>query len=107
MAPWIKVAEAAELPPGAGRSVAAGPRRVAVFNDGGELFAIDDTCPHQGASLGSGTLHAGRVICPLHAWVFDLRSGCCPNDSHDPVATYPARCSGGAIEVHIPTEAGP
>jgi NAD(P)H-dependent nitrite reductase small subunit len=105
MAPWIRVAEAGEIPPGAGRSVSAGARRVAVFNAGGELFAIDDACPHQGASLGQGALDAGRVVCPLHAWVFDLRTGRCPHDSHEPVATYPVRCSAGAIEVHLPADA--
>ena len=72
---WVKVAEADELPPGNGRRVVAGPLRLALFNDGGEFFAIDDGCPHQGASLGEGLLHGGRVVCPLHSWVFDVRTG--------------------------------
>jgi len=103
---WIKVAEVVELAPGRARRVQAGPLRIAVFNDGGQFFAVDDVCPHQGASLAEGTLHDGRVICPRHSWVFDLRTGRCPRDSHDPVDTYPARCSDGAIEVRIPPGAG-
>jgi nitrite reductase (NADH) small subunit len=102
---WIQVADAASLPPGAGRTVAAGTARVALFNDAGEFLALDDACPHQGGSLGGGTVHQGRVICPLHSWVFELRSGRCPRDTHAPVATHPARCRDGVVEVEIAGEA--
>ena len=96
------MAAADDVGPGQGRPVNAGNRRLALFNDGGAYFAIDDTCPHEGASLGEGLLHGGRVICPLHSWVFDLRTGRCPRESHEPVATYPARCSNGVVEVELP-----
>ncbi len=99
---WIAVVDATELPPGQGRTVAAGSLQLALFRDGAEVFALDDACPHEGGSLGSGTLHAGRVICPLHSWVFDLRTGRCPRETHEPVATYPARCRAGKVEVLVP-----
>jgi NAD(P)H-dependent nitrite reductase small subunit len=99
---WIQVARADELAAGCSRAVEAGGRTLALFNDGGRYFALDDTCPHQGASLATGTLHEGRVICPLHAWVFDLRSGQCPRQTHEGVATYPTRCSNGVVEVQVP-----
>jgi len=105
MGRWIKVAHVDELAPGAGRTVTAGQERLALFNDDGEYYALADACPHQGASLGQGLLHDGRVICPLHSWVFELRTGRCPQDSHEPVATFPARCSNDAIEVQIPGDA--
>jgi len=101
------VAGVLELQPGQGRSVAVGSRRVAVFNDRGEFLAIDDTCPHQGASLASGLMHAGRVVCPLHSWVFDLRTGRCPGESHEPVATYPCRRTNDDVEIRIPEPEGP
>jgi len=99
---WVRVAQAGELGSGSGRRVVAGRATIALFNDGGEFLAIDDRCPHQGASLAEGLLHDGRVICPLHAWVFDLRSGRCPRESHEPVETYPTRRSDGFIEVEVP-----
>ena len=98
---WIALGKAADVPPGRGRTCVAGEHRIAVFNADGEFFAIDDLCPHQGASLGEGMLHEGRVICPFHAWVFDLRSGECPRGSHEPVRVYPTRCEDGTIHVQV------
>jgi 3-phenylpropionate/trans-cinnamate dioxygenase ferredoxin component len=49
---------------------------VSVFHtDDGEVFAIDDTCTHQDASLADGWLEGCEVECPLHAAIFDLRTG--------------------------------
>ena len=102
MSPWVAVARIDEVPSGQGKTVRAGDREIAVFNDGGEFFAIDDTCPHQGASLGEGTLHAGRVICPWHAWIFELRTGVCRGVSQLAVTCYATRRSGEMVEVEIP-----
>jgi len=98
---WIEVAKVDELASGAGRTVAAGELRLALFNDDGRFYALDNACPHQGASLGDGVLHDGRVICPLHSWIFDAETGQCPRGSHAAVRTYPTRCNGDGVEVQI------
>lgn len=48
---------------------------IAVFNDGGTFFALDDTCSHEQASLSEGWIEDGVVECPLHAGKFCLRDG--------------------------------
>ena len=49
---------------------------VAVFHtEDGEVYAIDDTCTHQDASLSDGWLEGCEVECPLHASKFNLRTG--------------------------------
>jgi 3-phenylpropionate/trans-cinnamate dioxygenase ferredoxin component len=53
-----------------------GARPIAVFRtDAGEIYAIDDTCTHQDASLSDGWLDGCEVECPLHSSRFDLRTG--------------------------------
>jgi len=99
---WVRVAEARQIPPGTGRTVLAEGRRLALFNDGGEFFAIDDTCPHRGASLGEGLLVGGRVICPWHSWIFDVRSGVCPSAPDIAVSSYRTRRAGNGVEVEVP-----
>jgi 3-phenylpropionate/trans-cinnamate dioxygenase ferredoxin subunit len=69
------VCGAAELAPGEARRLDSEPP-IAVFRtDDGELFAIDDSCTHQDASLAEGWLEGCEVECPLHASKFDLRTG--------------------------------
>lgn len=102
MSDWVDVAQVEQIAPGQGRTVSAGAAQVALFNDGGEFFAIDDACPHQGASLGDGLLHEGRVICPLHSWIFELDTGQCPRGSHGGVRTYETRVADGVVSVRIP-----
>lgn len=48
---------------------------IAVFNDEGEFFALDDTCSHEKASLAEGYIEDREVECPLHAARFCLKTG--------------------------------
>ncbi|MFW6125269.1 MAG: Rieske (2Fe-2S) protein, partial [Pirellulales bacterium] len=64
------VARTGEIPEGQGRAFLVGGKLVAVFHEDGQYFAIDDTCPHMGASLAEGQLIGGTVICHWHAWRF-------------------------------------
>jgi 3-phenylpropionate/trans-cinnamate dioxygenase ferredoxin subunit len=76
---------------------------VAVFNADGELFAIDDTCTHQDASLSEGWLEDCLVECPLHAACFDLRTGKPTGPpAKRPVRTYPVLVEDGVVYVKAP-----
>jgi 3-phenylpropionate/trans-cinnamate dioxygenase ferredoxin subunit len=46
-----------------------------VFNDGGQIFAINDTCTHDEGSLADGWVEDGEVECPMHNATFCLRNG--------------------------------
>jgi len=64
------------IPQGEGRTFLVGEERIAVFRArSGELFAVQAECPHKGGPLADGLLGGTTLICPLHAWKFDLRSG--------------------------------
>ncbi|GAA4594517.1 bifunctional 3-phenylpropionate/cinnamic acid dioxygenase ferredoxin subunit [Planotetraspora phitsanulokensis] len=68
---------------------------IAVFHtDDGELYAVDDTCTHQDASLADGWLEGCEVECPLHASRFDLRTG----EVDAPPAKLPVRTHGVVVE---------
>jgi nitrite reductase/ring-hydroxylating ferredoxin subunit len=99
----IRVCPLAELPPGeATRVVAHVP--VAVFNADGELFAIDDTCTHQDASLSEGWLEDCLIECPLHEASFDLRTGEPQGPpAKRPVRTYGVEVQDGVVYVDAPS----
>jgi nitrite reductase (NADH) small subunit len=70
-----------DIPPGEGRAYHIGSEAVAVFRQrNGKVFAIQNECPHRGGPLSEGILGGGSVLCPLHAWRFDLKTGDCHND---------------------------
>ena len=72
----VRVCSLADLALGEALRVAWVDPPIAVFHtEDGELFAIDDTCTHQDASLADGWLEGCQVECPLHASRFDLRTG--------------------------------
>jgi nitrite reductase/ring-hydroxylating ferredoxin subunit len=99
---WVRAAAAADVPPGTGRAVRVAGRWFALFHDpDGGFFATDDSCPHEGTSLGEGTYHEGRVICPSHNWVFDVRTGACLRTPGVSVACYATRPAGGDVEIEL------
>jgi 3-phenylpropionate/trans-cinnamate dioxygenase ferredoxin component len=101
----IRACALADLSPGeATRVVAHVP--VAVFNADGELFAIDDTCTHQDASLAEGWLEDGLIECPLHEACFDLRTGKPTGPpAKRPVRTYDVLVRDGVVYVDAPPRA--
>jgi nitrite reductase/ring-hydroxylating ferredoxin subunit len=61
-----------DVPPGK----VTGAGRYAVGNVDGELFAVGRRCRHLGADLATGTLDGqGRLVCPWHRSVYDVRTG--------------------------------
>ena len=75
MTKWFKIAEIGDVPPGAGRAFAIEGYSIAVFNVDGKLYAIDDSCPHQGSSLAMGRLEGYVVICRSHGMKINVSGG--------------------------------
>ena len=99
------IAKVGSLAEGQGTTVAVGDRLVALFLHGGEYFAIDDRCPHQGASLGAGYLDdEGAVACPWHAWRFNICDGKWCDNPKLGVDTFEVRIDGDDIQVRLPDQ---
>ena len=97
---FVTVAKVGAIPEGEGRSFQVGDRLVAVFLQNGRYFAIDDLCPHMGASLGAGYVdEEGIVTCPWHAWRFCISDGKWADNPRLAVDTFEVRIQGDAIQV--------
>ena len=75
MAQRVTVAKATDIPDGASVVVSVRKKDIAIFRVNGVLHAIDDMCPHMGASLSGGFVEDGCVTCPWHYWRFRLADG--------------------------------
>jgi 3-phenylpropionate/trans-cinnamate dioxygenase ferredoxin subunit len=109
------VARVDEIPDGGRLIVTVSGKSIGVFHVGGRFFALLNRCPHQAAPLCEGDIRRSIdpgppgilsfasdryiVICPWHAWEFDLETG---QSSFDPfgvrVRRYPVDVEdGGSI----------
>ncbi len=68
----VTVARTDELAPGQRKLAFVDGRSIALFNIDGTIHAIDNSCPHNGASLASGRLEGTILRCPAHGLRFDL-----------------------------------
>jgi 3-phenylpropionate/trans-cinnamate dioxygenase ferredoxin subunit len=77
-------------------------RSIALFNIDDVIYAIDDSCPHSGASLAGGKVVGRTVQCPAHGLRFDLQTGCMQPKTGLAVHSYPVSSHGGKLLVSLP-----
>jgi len=97
----VPVGTADELAPGQRKLVFVDGRSIVLFNIEGQMHAIDNSCPHNGASLASGALEGCMLRCPAHGLRFDVRSGCMPGAGGLKLTTFPVRTEEGKLLVNV------
>jgi nitrite reductase (NADH) small subunit len=71
-----KLGPVSNIPPGEGRVYSVNGEKIAVFHTrSGAVYAVQAECPHRGGPLADGLVGGTTLICPLHAWKFDLTTG--------------------------------
>ncbi len=101
MSEFVTVAKVGTIPEGRGDTFTVDGRLVAVFNTGAGYHAIDDLCPHMGASLGAGQVHDDIVTCPWHAWRFNVCSGVWCDNPKVKIDRFEVRVIGDEIQVRV------
>ena len=102
MGRFVKAVSLADVPPGASTVVEVEGKEIALFNQGGTVYALSNTCPHAAGPLAEGTVEEGKVECPWHGAQFDLKTGASSSAlAPRGVAAYPVRVSGPDIEIEI------
>lgn len=93
----------AELVPGEGRAYAVDGAAVAVFLlADGTLRAVDAVCPHRGGPLADGQVDGSKLVCPLHAYAYDLDTGACTSEGIDPVGVHAVDVVDGWVRLRRP-----
>jgi nitrite reductase (NADH) small subunit len=99
MSGFQTVCKVHEVREGEGKTVTLGNKLIALFFVDGNYHAIDDTCPHMGASLSGGYLENGIVTCPWHAWRFRVTDGAWADNPRIKIGCYPVRVVGDEIQI--------
>jgi nitrite reductase/ring-hydroxylating ferredoxin subunit len=72
---YIKVASTKNLPSGEKINAKIGNKEILVINLNDNYYAIGNICTHKGCKLSNGTLIEGKIECPCHGSVFDIKNG--------------------------------
>ncbi|MGI8609050.1 MAG: Rieske (2Fe-2S) protein [Candidatus Dormibacteria bacterium] len=94
-------------------------REIAVVQWRGEVHAVRNICPHQTQSFATGHVRSGFaagegaigeltvdggepvLVCPVHTWAFNLRSGKCVVDERLRVRRYDTAIEDGRLLIDI------
>ena len=99
---FVRVARKADVPPGRVKVVEVEELRIALCNVGGEIYAIQDICTHDGFPLDQAELEGEVIECPRHGARFNVRTGAVVSlPASMPLPTYQVRMKGEDIEVGI------
>jgi nitrite reductase (NADH) small subunit len=98
---YVFVAKLEDLSQGKGHVFRVEDKSLALFRIDDRCFAINNVCPHQGASLGKGKLKGYVVSCPWHHQQFDIRSGFGPDGGGYCVVNYEVLVDKGNVFVSL------
>jgi nitrite reductase (NADH) small subunit len=96
---WLRV-PLAELDSEGRTVVENNGEEIAVFLADGQVYALANTCPHEGNPLVEGELLGRTLTCAYHRWRFDLETGACLFGD-EPVQLYPAELREGEIWIAV------
>jgi nitrite reductase (NADH) small subunit len=100
---WLPAGPAAGIASRKCVRVAGSDCRIAVFRaEDGNLYAIEDRCPHRGARLSNGAVFDNdRVACPDHGWTIRLADGGVEPPDQGQVRTFEVKVEDGVVYVRV------
>ena len=88
---YTKVCRVSELRENQGKRFLINDVDIAVFKVNGEIFVLNNVCPHQHTSvIYDGFIEDGCVVCPAHGWMFNLKTGLQPTGAKG-LDSYPVK----------------
>ena len=99
---WHSVAKTSDVTEGEVIGVEIEGTPIAIYNLDGEFFATHNVCTHAFALLSDGYVDDGKIECPLHQGIFDIRSGKAEEGPVDEdLQTFAVKVEGDALLVEV------
>jgi nitrite reductase/ring-hydroxylating ferredoxin subunit len=96
---YVRVAAIDDIRESGRMVVSPSDRAVALFHHEGEVYAVDNRCPHMGFPLSEGTVEDGLLTCHWHHARFELAQGDTLDIFADDVQTFPVEIRDGGVYV--------
>lgn len=88
---YVKICKVSDLKENQGKRFIINDVDIAVFKVDGEIFVLNNICPHQHTALiYDGFIEDGCVVCPAHGWMFNLKTGKQPTGARG-LDSYPVK----------------
>lgn len=100
---YIEVATVDEIPEGGRLLVDVDKYPIMILNLAGKLYAVEDTCSHDGNPLGGGPIEGKHIVCPRHGAKFDIENGKAISfPATENISVFPVRIIEGKVEIGLP-----
>lgn len=107
---WVKIFDSPNalhnsIAEGQAKQIIVKGNKICVARTTEGVFAVNDRCPHNGASLSSGFCsEKNEIICPMHRYPFDLKTGRTTSGLAMNVLTYPVKAEDNGVFIGIKTK---
>ena len=102
MAEFVRICSEAEIPTeGKVKEFMVEARAICVAKVDGSVCVLDGTCPHEGGPLGEGSIEGGRLVCPWHAYSFDVKTGANDEDPEIRAQVLEAKVDDGELRARL------
>ena len=101
---FIAVLEEKELQEGAMKLVRIQGLPILLIKQEGQIYVIDNRCPHMGCGFSGGALDCNVIICPFHDWRFNLKTGEYEADPEFKITSFEWKIENGKIWVKTEEE---
>jgi nitrite reductase/ring-hydroxylating ferredoxin subunit len=97
LAQWVKIFSGEQealqrIAPNKPQLIILDGTRICLVNHGGNFYAVQDACSHNGESLSKGSLnYLGEIICPWHNYCFNMQNGREISSRSADLHTYPIK----------------
>lgn len=98
---FVEACALSQIAPGKSLALRLEGKDVALFNVDGEVFALENACPHHGSALAGGCLSGHVVRCPAHGLRFNVATGAHVSIPQLAVATFRVRVTDDLVQVAL------
>ncbi|MBL0225783.1 MAG: Rieske (2Fe-2S) protein [Geobacteraceae bacterium] len=97
----ISAAKISDIPNFGKKVITISGQELLFVNIKGNIFAVENECPHQGSPLNAAVVKDGSISCPRHGYRFNLADGSCSDHPELTLKTYRVELSGDEILVDL------
>jgi 3-phenylpropionate/trans-cinnamate dioxygenase ferredoxin subunit len=88
-------------PDGSLRVIDIDGKKLCLIRQRDTYYALDNKCPHAGASLGQGWCEENYLVCPIHRFKYDINTGKGAVGQGDFINTYPVKLENNKLWIGL------